>query len=263
VVKTANTHLFGGSYFYYSKTEFDHSRRKILATYNLSPKYLCRSQFHERTRMSTPIPKGKGRRGEGIRTAGRRSGQSCAPSVDERWSGVDSDMLPSHDGQELPVRVSFSLSELAFFMDDAVFEEADAATRPCSEGGVPGESSTSRSPHENERRFVVAGVVTWPPHSGDLQHKPRGLHKDHEEGRWSTSRGGWDTNPFFQPLPRREDGTPPLKSERWEPRKGTPMPLVRYQDSIAPSRHQDTISPSRRQETVSLSRHHATISPSR
>ena len=214
------------------------------------------------------IPKGKGRRGEGIRTAERRSGQSCAPAVDERCSGVDSDMLPSHDGQALPIRVSFSLSELAFFMEDAVFEDAGTSTRSSSEGRIPGDSRTWRSPHENGRHFVVAGVVTWPPDSGDLQYKPRDLNKairEHDEGRRSNSRGEWDTNPFFheQPQPRREDGTPPFKSERrWKPRKGTPMPLVR-RDTISPSHHQGTISPSHHQDSISPSRHQETISPSR
>ena len=109
--------------------------------------------------MSTPIPKGTGRRGQGIRSAERRPGQSCAPIVDLHQ--VDSEIL------------SLSLSEYAFFMDDA--------ESPDVEGEIPGESSTSLSSHD------VATSV---------------------EGRRATEE--WGSNPFLhtpkQPRvsPRRE-----------------------------------------------------------
>ena len=178
--------------------------------------------------MLKPVrnPIGRGRRGEGIWTAVRRSGQSCAPTVDDRWSRVDSDMLPSHDG-----RVSISLSEFAFALQDNVFDKASGCTRSYSEGAIPWDNSTSRSSHEAGRRRVVAGVATCPPDAGDLQNNPRSSSKaigDHHEGtrsrtretvfarivdaRGSTSRG-WDGTPFLdtpkqtQVSHRREDGS--------------------------------------------------------
>ena len=135
--------------------------------------------------MSTPIPKGKERRGQGIRSVERRPGQSCAPIVD--LNQVDSEIL------------SLSLSEYAFFMDDAVFEEY-----PDSEREIPGESSTSLSPHD----------VTTPV-----------------EGRRPTEE--WGSNPFLHKhprvRPRREDDSEMAScspdAEEWEPpRKGTPHP---------------------------------------
>ena len=142
-------------------------------------------QLAPRTQMSTPIPKGKGRRGQGIRSVERRPGQSYAPIVNLKQ--VDIEIL------------SRSLSEFAFFMDDAVFEEA-----PDSEGEILGDSSTSLSLHD----------VTTPV-----------------EGRRPTEE--WGCNPFLHTQPRvsprrEEDGEMASYShdaEGWEPpRKGTPFP---------------------------------------
>eukprot|EP00290_Baffinella_frigidus_P004930 CAMPEP_0180117592 /NCGR_PEP_ID=MMETSP0986-20121125/1000_1 /TAXON_ID=697907 /ORGANISM="non described non described, Strain CCMP2293" /LENGTH=115 /DNA_ID=CAMNT_0022056475 /DNA_START=37 /DNA_END=381 /DNA_ORIENTATION=- len=86
------------------------------------------------------VPKGEGRRGEGLRTAERQSGTSCTPDFYDRCSEVDS----SQDGH-LPS----SLSECAFFMEDAFFEQAGAApehrsTHSETEDG--GDDSTFPSP---------------------------------------------------------------------------------------------------------------------
>ena len=212
------------------------------------------------------IPKGKGRRGEGIRTAERRPGQSC-----ERWSGVDSEMLSSHDGH-------LALSEFAFVlendMDDAAFEAEGAPPPRVQHAGVaPRDRSKALSPTDvitpfNQRRSP--GSLN----SDDLHYKsspplpsrpqPRPALSYHDEDRWST--GGWeDRNPFLPPSMQirlspgkdqaggerggRDDrtrlpttnkatyhddgGSPPFKNEgRWAPPKGTPVPLVRDQDTL-------------------------------
>ena len=180
------------------------------------------------------VHKGEGRRGEGIRTAERRSGQFCAPAANERWSGVDSEMLPSHDGH-------LSLSEFAFYMEDAAFEEAGACPPRSQHRGVaPRDRSKSLSPTDvttpafNQRRSP--DLLNY----DDLQHKPIDLNKAvsyHDEGRWST-RGWEESNPFLPPSmqlrlsPRRDDGSPPLRNE-WAPPKGTPVPRVRDQDTLS------------------------------
>jgi hypothetical protein len=97
------------------------------------------------TSKNVRIPKGEGKRGEGIRTAERQPGQSCAADFYERRSEVDCEMLASHDGL-----LSCSLSECAFFMEeeDFVCDETSAATRSDSEGENPGDNSTREvSPH--------------------------------------------------------------------------------------------------------------------
>ena len=192
------------------------------------------------TTKAVRIPKGMGRRGEGIRTAERRSGQSCAPAVNERWSGVDSEMLPSHDGH-------LSLSEFAFVMEDdkedAAFEKAGACPpRLQHPGDVPRDRSKSLAATGmttsafNQRRSPNS------LNSDDLKYKSIGSNKAvsyHDEGRWSTR--GWEgSNPFLPPSlqlrlsPRRDDGSPPFKYEgRWAPPKGTPLPLVRDQDTFS------------------------------
>ena len=188
------------------------------------------------TSNAVRVPKGKGRRGEGIRTAERRSGQSCAPAANECWSGVDSEMLPSHDGH-------LSLSEFAFDMEDTALEEAGACPPRLQHRGVdPRDRSKSLSPTNvttpafNQRRSQDS------LNFDDLQHKSFDLNKAvsyHDEGRWST-RGWEESNPFLPPSmqlrlsPRRDDGSPPFKNEgRWVPPKGTPLPLVRDQDTLS------------------------------
>jgi len=67
------------------------------------------------------IPKGKGRRGEGLRSVSR----SCAPAFSERWSEVDGEMLSaSHDEHRSH---SSSLSECAFHLE---IESEEAGTSP-------------------------------------------------------------------------------------------------------------------------------------
>jgi len=185
-------------------------------------------------RMSTGnavrIPKGEGRRGEGIRTAERRPGQSCV----ERWAGADSEMLPAHDGH-------LSLSEVAFIMEDDMetFEAAGAPPPRLQHPGVaPRDRSKSLSPtdvslppalilartaaHPTESRRDLPSTNTTTPavnqrrspdssNSDDLHYKSVDLHKAyhnkatyhkavsyHDEGRWST-RGWEDSNPFLPP----------------------------------------------------------------
>ncbi|KAJ1467730.1 hypothetical protein T484DRAFT_1985776 [Baffinella frigidus] len=128
------------------------------------------------------IPKGKGRRGEGMRTAERQSGQSCAADFYERRSEVDSEMLASRAGHRLR-----SLSECAFFMEeeDAVCEEAGAAMckRSLSEGDISGDNRTSRSLHN----------VTTPAFFQRCSQNKKATC-EHDEGWWT---GGRDINPFL------------------------------------------------------------------
>ncbi|KAJ1491863.1 hypothetical protein T484DRAFT_1773344 [Baffinella frigidus] len=188
------------------------------------------------TSDSLIIPKGKGRRGEGIRTAERQSGQSCAADFYERRSEVDSEMLAS-------CHISRSLSECAFLMDeDAVCEEAGATmfTRCHSEGEIARYISMGRelSPHDVtmptfcQRRSEDNAT----PDSSDLPYKSRGVEKA------TDGDGPADCNQqTAAAIPRHEASQLELTDCCRKPRKGTPSPrrelaFVRAEEAVASGR---------------------------
>ena len=140
------------------------------------------------TSQPVNIPKGKGRRGEGIRSAETRSGQSCAPPIHEHCPGVDSEMLPS------------SLSDCAFFMEDV-------ATRSYSEGASSGDNIASLSPINvtapafHQRRspdsFNDSHPFLHTPKQSQASLRREGAEddSDHDEGWWRPRKG--------TPTPRR------------------------------------------------------------